>query len=55
MAISVKKEKCTGCAACISICPMDAIDIKDVKAHVNETCIECRVCISACPQGALYL
>ena len=55
MAVSVNKDKCTGCAICVSICPMEAIDIKDGKAHVNDTCVECRVCISECPQGALFL
>ncbi|NLD93909.1 MAG: 4Fe-4S binding protein [Fibrobacter sp.] len=46
MAVKVDKEKCTGCAACTSACPMDAIEIKNGKAQISDACAECGVCIS---------
>lgn len=55
MAVNVNKEKCTGCAACKAACPVDAIEIKNGKAHVSDTCVECGACVSECPVGALSL
>lgn len=55
MAVKVDKEKCTGCAACKVMCPIDAIEMKNGKAQVSDTWLECGACISECPQGALSL
>ena len=46
--ISVDKEKCTGCNACVSMCGMD---IKKVGDH---ECIHCGACKNICPEGAIY-
>ncbi len=49
-------ESCQGCLAhrCQAACPVDAIQIKDSKATINETkCIECGRCQSACPYNAI--
>lgn len=52
----VIEEKCTGCQNCISICPNNAIVLKDDKAFViKENCSNCRVCIRFCPENALVL
>ncbi len=51
----VDTEKCTGCAACISFCPEDAISVNAV-AHIDiKTCTGCAQCIAKCPQFALSL
>lgn len=48
-------EKCTGCTACFSICPIKAISMKDdengFKYPVinDELCIKCNLCIKTCP------
>jgi len=50
----VDKEKCTGCQACIQVCPVGAIEIKEEKAQINmDECIRCGKCHDACPQNAV--
>lgn len=54
MPIIVDRDKCTGCETCVSVCPFDAIKIKDDgKASINEYCQMCMACLSACPEGAI--
>jgi NAD-dependent dihydropyrimidine dehydrogenase PreA subunit len=55
MAVKVDKEKCTGCSACVEVCPVDAIRIKEGKAVISDECIECGVCINHCPNEAITL
>ena len=48
-----EKDQCTGCMACINICPKNAISIKDnicsYNAEIEETkCIKCGVCHRIC-------
>jgi ferredoxin len=55
MAVKVDKATCTGCAACASACPVEAIKVAE-KAEVNEeTCIDCGTCVDECPVQALSL
>ncbi len=50
----INQELCTGCGACIDICPMEAIVMQDGKACiVEDNCGNCRVCESACPLEAI--
>lgn len=54
MAITVNKENCVGCEACVAVCPVGAIDMTEGKADINQdTCISCGACISECPVGAI--
>jgi len=56
MSAKVDNEKCTGCAACKDICPVEAITIVDDKAVVDEdTCIDCGQCVDECPTSAITL
>ncbi len=55
MAVKIDKEKCTGCTACIDVCPVNAIKIEGGKAVVSEDCILCGACISQCSVGAITL
>jgi ferredoxin len=56
MPAKVDPEKCTGCEACVSECPSEAIGMINDKAKVDtETCIDCGVCVDACPVEAISL
>ena len=50
----VDEERCFGCAACIALCPVDALFLEGVMVYVNEPrCTHCELCIPACPVFAL--
>ena len=48
--ITIMRQFCTGCGACIEVCASDAIFMEDEKANVDDSkCILCGYCASACP------
>ena len=53
MAAIVDKEKCTGCEACIEICPVEAISVNNGKAEISDDCVECGSCVDECPNKAI--
>jgi Fe-S-cluster-containing hydrogenase component 2 len=56
MAVTVNEELCTGCGACVEVCPVEAISLDDGKAHVDgEKCVDCGVCVGECPTDAISL
>jgi Fe-S-cluster-containing hydrogenase component 2 len=56
MAAKVDKETCVGCESCVGTCPVEAIEMNDGKAVVEEgKCVECGACVSACPVDAISL
>ncbi len=49
-------EECTGCSVCKIKCPVDAIEMINGKAFVDEDrCIGCGVCARFCPTKTLKL
>lgn len=50
-----EKDKCTGCMACVDVCPRNAIQVIDTmrsyNAVKNENCIECGACQKKCQQN----
>lgn len=49
-----KKEDCTGCWACLNVCPVDAITMVGdeegfLYPEADETCINCGECRDVCP------
>ncbi|MCK4651108.1 4Fe-4S binding protein [Candidatus Babeliales bacterium] len=50
----IKQSECIGCGACINVCPVNAIYIKNNKAFINqEKCIHCGKCLTICPFEAI--
>lgn len=56
--ISLDRNECNGCKACIEICPFDALEYdavnKKVQADHNK-CYGCGICRSACKKNAISL
>jgi len=47
----IKPGKCVGCAACVSICPVDVFDYTDENPVANRAsaCVDCVLCAEVCP------
>jgi len=47
----VEPGKCIGCAACLTICPVDVFDYENEKPvdTRNSACVFCELCVDACP------
>ncbi len=54
---SILEDKCTGCLACIKVCPQEAISGELKKVHVldQEKCIKCGACFEACQFDAIKI
>ncbi|WP_371377827.1 FAD-binding protein [Sporomusa aerivorans] len=53
MAVTVDKEQCIGCSACISACPFGAIVMEAGKASITIACTMCGACVDTCPVNAI--
>ena len=52
----VDDDRCFGCAACVALCPVDALSLEGILAVVDEPkCTHCEHCIPACPVHALTI
>jgi len=53
--LSIDTETCTGCGACVKVCPTDAISGEKKQPHVidAEACIRCKMCLSRCPSESI--
>lgn len=56
--VAVAAEKCTLCLACVSACPVDALqdDTERPRLRFRESaCVQCGLCVATCPEDALAL
>jgi heterodisulfide reductase subunit A len=52
----VNEEVCSGCQACLALCPHNAITFNETKrvTEINDIlCKGCGACVAACPAGAI--
>ncbi|HEO71663.1 MAG TPA: 4Fe-4S dicluster domain-containing protein [Candidatus Hydrogenedentes bacterium] len=53
-AVWLDEARCTGCGACIEVCPTGALTLVEGKAYLDDAlCRACEACIPICPTGAL--
>jgi len=57
ISLSIDPEKCTGCGACLKVCPVEAIVGEKKKPHQldEDKCIKCRACYEACKFEAVTI
>ena len=52
----VDEDQCLSCGGCVSVCPQDAITLKNLIAFVDvDKCTSCKICVNKCPIGAISL
>jgi digeranylgeranylglycerophospholipid reductase len=51
--ISVDGMRCAYCGSCVSVCPVNALDLQETRLVVSQECTDCNLCLPACPVGAL--
>lgn len=53
--ITVNKELCSGCLACVRVCPFTVLQAEGKTPQLKEgkVCLKCMHCAAACPEGAI--
>jgi thioredoxin reductase (NADPH) len=53
----INDDRCTGCDACVAVCPTNVLDLVSNKSRVLRfaDCIQCEACMFACPTEALVM
>jgi len=53
----INDDRCTGCDACVAVCPTNVLDLVANKSRVLRfhDCIQCELCMFACPTEALVM
>jgi putative YpdA family bacillithiol system oxidoreductase len=54
---SINDDRCTGCDACVTVCPTDVLELQENKSRVARfnDCIQCEQCALVCPTTALVM
>ena len=53
--LSICGDSCTGCGACLEVCPHGVLELLEGKAAIRDRglCMECGACSRNCPAGAI--
>ena len=53
--ITIRRDVCGYCGACVSVCPRGALELVDAYLAVNDTLCkpQCRLCYTVGPLGAI--
>jgi len=46
----VSAQKCIGCAACVTVCPLGCLDYSEEKPKLVGKCTACGICANVCPR-----
>ena len=54
---SINDDRCTGCDACVLVCPTDVLELRNNKSRVIRfnDCVQCEQCAHVCPTTALVM
>ena len=48
--INIVTDKCDFCGACVSVCPVDCIEVAESSINIDyKLCIDCDLCVFICP------
>ncbi|MCK4327283.1 MAG: 4Fe-4S binding protein [Candidatus Diapherotrites archaeon] len=54
MPAEVNRSKCMICGGCVSVCPVQALELRENVLYVDtKKCIDCGNCEKVCPAGAI--
>jgi ferredoxin len=53
MSLEIDNAICDECGTCISVCPVDALELTNELRVDIAKCIVCKNCVKVCPVGAL--
>jgi len=53
----IDRDACIGCSACVSACPVSALDMDGDKAKLVKPveCTSCGACVDSCPVSAISM
>ncbi|MCF8303994.1 MAG: 4Fe-4S dicluster domain-containing protein [Bacteroidales bacterium] len=55
-ALKISKDICIGCTHCMTVCPTEAIRVRNGKAELTDNrCIDCGECFRVCPVNAIII
>jgi electron transfer flavoprotein alpha subunit len=55
MSIKIDLDKCTGCGACVGVCPFGLLEVVDDEVRLADGCTLCGACRDACPVEAITI
>lgn len=49
MCTTCKAHNTSVCHRCVTVCPVNALDLEESQVAIDDTCRKCGLCVSACP------